>query len=139
MKSTFLGRLVLEALVDAEGRTMFSKGGRQLFSLYENLGFYSEILDFVIVVPQGFVTDLASVPRFVPLAHATLSGVADQAGVIHDYLYSKHEYTKGKECTREQADKVLLEAMEVLGVPWLKRKLIYAGVRIGGASSYRTN
>lgn len=78
-----------------------------------------------ITVPAGFNTDFASVPR-VPLAYWLVGGTADKAAVIHDYLYQMLS------CTRKQADDVLLEAMGVCGVAAWRRRLIYAGVRIGG-------
>lgn len=78
-----------------------------------------------IVVPQGFVTDLASVPRMLwPLVPPM--GKFNQAAVLHDYLYSIG-------CkTRKACDDVFLEAMAVLGVRWSQRWTIYSGVRIGG-------
>lgn len=40
-----------------------------------------------IIVPAGFVTDFASVPR-LPFAYWVLGGRADAAAVIHDWLYT---------------------------------------------------
>jgi hypothetical protein len=86
-----------------------------------------------VIVPKGFVTDFASIPR--PL-WALVGGPADgryrKIAVIHDYLYR----TKGL-ATRKQADDVLLEGMKFSGCSWWQRTIIYSGVRVGGSSSYK--
>jgi hypothetical protein len=84
----------------------------------------------VITVPAGFVTDLASVPRalwsiFPP------HGRYAKAAIIHDYLY---EFAIG---SKEYADNVFLEAMEVLGVPAYKRKMMFWAVRLFGRGKYK--
>jgi len=89
-----------------------------------------------IVMPCGFVTDFASIPRFlwtlISPTTGLLGGDYGKAAVVHDRLYR----TPGL-ATRGQADRVLLEAMRFLGVPWHVRWTIYAGVRVGGHSSYK--
>lgn len=86
-----------------------------------------------VVVPKGFVTDFASIPR--PL-WAIVGGPADgkyrKIAVVHDWLYR----TPGL-ATRGQADAVLLEGMKVSGCSWWTRSVIYAGVRVGGWASYK--
>lgn len=79
----------------------------------------------IIRVPAGFVTDGASVPRifwniFPPV------GKYGKAAVLHDFLYWEQAYT------RLEADNLLLEAMDALGVDWLTQLLIFRGVRLGG-------
>jgi hypothetical protein len=78
-----------------------------------------------IIVPCGFVTDLASVPR-VFWNILPPFGKYDGAAIIHDFIYSKQIYT------RSQCDDILLEAMKSEGVNWLTRYTIYWGVRAGG-------
>jgi hypothetical protein len=80
----------------------------------------------IITVPVGFQTDFASVPRFVPLIYALLGDTAHEPAVVHDWLYYSAITTK------EISDKILLEAMGVLGVPAWRRYPIYWGVRLGG-------
>jgi hypothetical protein len=55
---------------------------------------------------------------------------AREAAVVHDYLYSTHQVD------RATADAVLREASAVTGVPWWRRQLMWAGVRMGGASHW---
>ncbi len=89
-----------------------------------------------VVIPAGFVTDFASIPRFLwaLLSPTTglLGGDYGKAAVVHDRLYR----TRGL-ATRLQSDRVLLEAMKFLKVPRLARWTIFVGVRVGGHSSYK--
>jgi len=79
-----------------------------------------------IVVPIGFITDFASVPRLLwPLIPSF--GRYGKAAVLHDYLYSI-QYKN----SRSTCDDIFYEAMSVLDVKWWRKRLIYRGVRIGG-------
>jgi len=90
-----------------------------------------------VVVPVGFTTDFASIPRLVwPILSPT--GRYGKAAVIHDYLYV-HQKVAGQPITRKRADQIFLEAMGVLGVSWLTRHVIYWAVRIGGAAAWKRN
>jgi hypothetical protein len=78
-----------------------------------------------IEVPEGTITDFGSVPK--PLwGLISPIGKATRGFVLHDYCYQVQIYTRSK------CDKILLEALGVLGVSWLKRRAIYVGVRLGG-------
>lgn len=96
-----------------------------VFTLHEPLIYVSSRLRRVLMVPAGFVTDLASIPRglwnLIPKI-----GKYDRAAVVHDFLYQFNT------CSRADADFVLKEAMEVSGVSWWPRWPIYLGVRVGG-------
>lgn len=91
--------------------------------------------DEFIKIPSGFVTDFASVPRIF-WSIIPPDGKYSQAAVLHDYLYSRMgevehgDYTQVY--TRKECDKIFLEAMKVLGVGWLKRRVMYRAVRIWG-------
>lgn len=95
--------------------------------------FVSVVLQRVVVVPAGFRTDFASVPR-LPLAFWLFGGVADEAAVIHDWLYTNN--VKG--VTRKQADEVFAEAMTALGVKGWQRGPMWLGVRLFGGSHWGT-
>lgn len=96
----------------------------QGYRLLAPLTYYSAVLDHLITVPDGFVTDFASIPapgRILISGH----GHDRWAAVVHDYLYSiRHD--------RKQADDVFLEALELMGVNLIKRRLMYRAVRTGG-------
>ena len=88
------------------------------------LVFESELAGTVIV-PAGFATDFASVPR-LPVAYILFGDVVHAPAVVHDYLYAS------KEIRRDLADAVFEEAMQACGVSWWKRKFMWAAVRIFG-------
>jgi hypothetical protein len=78
-----------------------------------------------ITVPADFVTDFASVPRlFWRLLPPT--GMYGKAAVIHDYLYQTQDRS------RADADRIFIEAMEVLGVSRVTRQAMYRAVRLCG-------
>lgn len=80
-------------------------------------------------MPRGFQTDLASTPR-LPFVYLAAGNVAKKAAVVHDFLY-----TDGR-LPRAECDMIFLEAAKATGVPWWQRWMMWAGIRIGGASHY---
>lgn len=82
-------------------------------------------------VPAGFVTDGASIPRFLwrvlghPFEAATIG-----AAVRHDYAYQTGRVP------REQADAEFHDNLRADGVGAVKAKLYYFGVRMFGARHY---
>lgn len=85
-----------------------------------------------VVVPEGFVTDFASVPRGLWNIFPKW-GRHGHAAIVHDYLYWKKTYS------RERADAIFLEAMLVLGTaPW-KARAMYRAVRLFGGKAWKDN
>ena len=84
--------------------------------------------------PKGFVTDFASVPR-IPIVFDILGDRANESSAMHDYFYSK-------ECvydlTRDQADHLLKEMIESQGISHWIAWCYFIGVRMGGASHWKT-
>jgi len=83
-----------------------------------------------VAVPSGYLTDGASVPRLfwniIPPW-----GAYGQAAVVHDIVCEYLSVTRDGApvpVTRERCDKILLEAMTVIGVPWITRTAIYGAV-----------
>ena len=127
--SKFITGLDMHFMYDPDGMPLKNRMGRQLYQLDSPLIYQSDVAGVVITAPAGFVSDLASIPR-LPLIYLLLNAIADVPGVIHDFIYSSG-------CLpRDMADKVLREACLLTGVPAWKANLIYAGVRVGGASHY---
>lgn len=94
-----------------------------------------------VMAGTGFVTDFGSIPRILwvfPSFHP--NGRFRRAYVIHDKLYrdpviltrSPEGVAGVRICHRDEADAILLEAVDVLGANWLARRVIYRGVRLGG-------
>jgi Protein of unknown function (DUF1353) len=91
----------------------------------------------VVDVPVGFRTDGASVPRIFWNLYPPWGPYGKPAGV-HDYLYQKRLITQPASLTarryveRAEADSILRDAMQVVGIGWWTRHVIYVGVRAGG-------
>jgi Protein of unknown function (DUF1353) len=85
-----------------------------------------------VIVPLGFVTDLASVPRiFWSLLPRT--GRYALAAIVHDYLYWVQDRK------RNEADRIFLAAMEDSKVDAATRTAMYQAVRLGGESAWNAN
>jgi hypothetical protein len=87
--------------------------------------YQSDVAQRVFSVPEGFLTDLASVPR-VPIAYWLAGGECDEAAVIHDYAYAKGMVP------RAMADAVFKEAALVSGQSAWRVQLMFLGIRLGG-------
>lgn len=85
-----------------------------------------------IEVPDGFMTDFASVPR-IPIVYRLYGDRAHRESALHDFLYRINAIPAA---TYFQANAVFLEAMEVRGKPWHVRYAMFAGVCVGGWLSY---
>jgi len=83
-----------------------------------------------IEIPEGFITDFASIPR---LFWNILPpwGKYGKAAVLHDWVYRKHLYP------RNVCDKLLREAMTQIKTPKWQRIVIYYAVRGFGWWAYR--
>lgn len=88
-----------------------------------------------LVVPSGFVTDLASIPSMFwgPPLFLTPTGQYGRAAIIHDYLYWSQK------CSRDQADRLLVVAMKESGVAAIDESAIYLGVHTGGGPAWSKN
>jgi len=87
-----------------------------------------------LIVPAGFSTDMASVPR--PLTGVIQrTGCWNRAAIFHDWCY----YWRGRlpeieaegvrSMTRAEADRMMLDIMRADGVPWFYRNAMYLTVR----------
>lgn len=99
--------------------------GERVFILERSFGYHSDILGRHVVVPVGFSTDGASVPKIIWWLYHPL-GKYFRAAVIHDWF-----------CVTQKIDyitaaKVFREAMQVCGVGKWRRNKMYWAVRLGG-------
>ena len=83
-----------------------------------------------LAVPEGFVTDFASIPRALWAIYPP-NGKWAPAAVLHDFLYRTGTRT------RAEADALFLAGMAVLRVPVARRFVMYLAVRCFGWSSWR--
>jgi hypothetical protein len=85
----------------------------------------SDLIHDHILVPAGFITDFASVPR-IPFAYLLTGNKAQAPAVVHDWLYSTQKFT------RDVADDILHEAILASGYSRFTAWIMWAGVRMGG-------
>lgn len=91
----------------------------------------------VVVVPAGFETDFASIPRCVWSIIGHPTGEYGKAAVIHDWLYQCPDSGVSEDRSRRRCDQIFLEGMKVLGVGWWKRSTMYFAVRVGGRGGWK--
>lgn len=85
-----------------------------------------------VYVPSGYLTDGASVPRAL-WAFIPPWSIYGQAAVVHDIVCEYLSITKDgapHRVTRKVCDDILMQAMEVIGVPWLTRQVIHKAVSL---------
>lgn len=106
-------------IIEDTGKT---RNGREVFRVVEDFSYNTDSGE-TITVPVDFETDFASVPRFFWRVFPP-HGLYGKAAVLHDFLRNDEN------CSKKYADGVFYEAMVSLKVPYWKRSLIYAAVRI---------
>lgn len=117
--SKFLTKVIVEKVY----------GEERIWKMHGDLIYQIKYND-VIVVPTGFMTDFASVPRIF-WAIIPPDGKYTAAAIVHDFLYSTQE--RG----RKETDKIFINAMKSLGVSWWKRNIMYRAVRLFGWIPWR--
>ena len=96
-------------------------GGWRLLEGLRYVGKYEPFL-----VPAGFETDFASVPRLLTWLVPT-AGLYTRAAVLHDYLCRKEGFP------RNDADGIFRRVLGESGVPTVRRYVMWAAVRVGGS------
>jgi hypothetical protein len=117
MAPGFPNRLRVEQIDDTHWRVL------------EAFEYDSDVLHARLILPAGFETDFASVPR-VPVAYWLFGDTAHAAAVVHDYLYTTGLFPKAT------ADSVFFEAMKASGVPFWRRWWMYEGVHLLGGAAW---
>ena len=103
------------------------------------LRFWSAELRGIVVVPTGFVTNFASIPRWLWTLFPK-RGPHDWAAVLHDAGYEGALRTAAGQrihLIKGLSDRLFLEALIVRHVGPLRRNLMYAAVRARGGAHYR--
>lgn len=93
-----------------------------------------------VAIPAGYVTDFASVPRaFSWLIPAF--GIYTRAAIVHDFLITdilpKQAHLEVPEFTSRDVDGIFRRILRELGVPFTRRWLMWAGVRLGALANPR--
>lgn|SRR3990167_4926000 len=128
----FVGKVVLEPIEEAG---TFDRGK---WKVVEPMIYKSARYNVVISVPPGFVTDLASVPRILPLTFALTGATSVKAAVVHDWIYSNQVYLDGKRqmLPREVCDDIFEEISQEEQVPGWRRSLMWVVLRATGWTAY---
>jgi len=121
-KSSFTTPLIATPLSDGRRWRLFRSFTYHIGSRYS---------DNIIRVPEGFITDFASIP-WVFWTFLPAWGKYGKAAVLHDYLYQSDRYQD-----REWADLIFYEAMLVSGTKHWKAKVMYWAVRLFGWLAWR--
>ena len=98
------------------------------WEVVEDFGYTSELLNKDIIVPKGYFTDLASVPRLMRWVVPVANAKNRKAAVVHDYLCT-HGVELGLVKDQKQADLVFREALGASGLGKFKSGAMYYPVR----------
>lgn len=94
--------------------------------------------DIRIVVPIGFMTDFASIPRMFRWWQTGSVGPQRVAAYFHDWLYSSQSAID-----RSRADRTFREVMRMAGgkgpFKFFRRWVMWAALRVGGWLAWRNN
>lgn len=100
-------------------------------------------------IPVGFETDFASVPKVFWSIFPKDDLEYLKSAIVHDFFYKhgglfncvndKTCFTEYKRITRYEADVLFREGAKVLGAGFIKRNILFAAVRFGGAKSWGSN
>lgn len=85
----------------------------------------------LIIVPPGFTTDFASVPRLFWSIIPPVGKIAIPA-IVHDYIYTVQP------AGRKWADAVMFELMRKSGCNWLHCWTVWCVLRIFGRKAWRS-
>ncbi len=133
--SAFLNPLLLRAL--SPDVLKASRLESQNYLLTGPFSYQSDLLGITITAPVGLLTDFASIPRIAWSILDPEDPMILYPSVIHDYLYKAGGVIPNlPPVTRQQADKVLREAMEHCGAGNWKRTIVYQSVERFGASNW---
>lgn len=85
-----------------------------------------------VVIPKGFVTDGASIPRIFWNILSDTDPDIEYPSFVHDLLYSVHGKLPDRTLTRDQCDHVIREQMLALDCPKWKANAVYAALHLFG-------
>jgi hypothetical protein len=133
----------MQLISDGKPLYLASEGGKT-FRLIEDWKFkHDRFQDVILVVPEGYKSDLASIPSWI---FWWQWGKWNIAAIAHDYIYEHgnilifdaDDYAQGLiNCdalrfTKQEADLFFYELLRFLGVRSITAKLMYLAVRFFG-------
>jgi hypothetical protein len=103
--------------------------------VWQDIEFRVELNDkstMTILVPRGFVTDLASTPPELWSIYPPF-GKYLSASILHDYLYWRQS------CRRDEADKIFYQTMRDAGVDQATQSRFYVALEKKGDHAWKQN
>jgi hypothetical protein len=103
--------------------------------VWEDIEFRVELNDkstTTILVPRGFVTDLASTPPEIWSIYPPF-GKYLSASILHDYLYWRQS------CPRDEADKIFYQTMRDAGVDQATQSRFFMALKKKGGDAWKQN
>ena len=85
-------------------------------------------------MPENFISNGNSTPRPLWSIIPPLAGEYGEAGIVHDYLYSK---AAGDEYNRRDSDMIHFSIGRYRGANLIKAMLIYQVLRVFGRSGWK--
>lgn len=98
--------------------------GRKNWKLIDDFMFVTYKGD-PILVPKGFITNFASIPR-IPIIFDLVGNYGHAAATLHDYLYRRTTIS------REECDNIFYQALRTTGIASWRARLMWLGVRAFG-------
>jgi hypothetical protein len=145
MGSRFEGDLTLRVLLGPNGKPIPTANGRAQWLGCPPAFSYVDKAGFRITFACGEPTDLGSTPQWSWSAGFSPDGQGVEAFTIHDQGYRTRGThvvngvtyrTRPEPYTRKEHDDMLLDGLKLCGVSIVRRNLIWAAVRVGGASAW---
>ena len=94
--------------------------------------------DWVVTVPEDFMTDFASIPWMFRWWQTGGSGPQRIAAYFHDYLYSSQS-----KINRKESDRIFREVMAETSGPGFRRSFrkwaMWSALRVGGWLAWKSN
>ena len=114
------------------GDVTIKRMGIETYKLIGDLSYENE--EIRVTAKYGMLYDGASVPRiFWRVIGSPFIGTYVCSATIHDALYTSQGLGI---LTKEDVDSLFLEMMEVEGVSWWKRNVMYYAVKYGGSEAW---
>lgn len=130
----------MELISDGKPLYLASEKGKT-FRLIEDWKFKHDAFTPILVVPEGYKSDLASIPSWI---FWWQWGKWNVAAIAHDYIYEhgyilsdwEEEGRKALYLAKFQADKLFYDICLHLGVPPITAKLMYWAVVLFGRGAW---
>lgn len=110
--------------------------GRAVWTTLAPLPYRSDLLGKTIVIPEEFITDLASVPR-APIAWLIAGGKGSRSALLHDFAYQFGQWSletgEPLHTDRRLADSVFRESLaadEMGGAGPVAQRVMWLTVRL---------